>query len=464
MNHTKETLPGNPEKTAEASDPSQTASQSAPQAATQTPAAEPAPASRKAGKTGKNKSKRGKRNTAISVLSILSLVLAALFVTSTVTAGLLLRSLKAKEDELASLRSDHARELRDAQNDKEEALSQAIGLTGRLEVLENELAGLKTELTALTAERDELKKTLEDTDPIHEQLNARIAELERLSADKQSEIDALTERLNNSPAGKLGLLSLGELVRSAPKRIEQITETGADGFPVVREAEVTPAVALYYADLTAGYSISYGEELSFASGDLRQLAQALALLETEWNSLSGIYTYDPSHEVHGSGILKSKPAGTEFSRLDLIDLVLRYNDATASHVLSLIYGDEKTDVLLSSLGIGSLTETVTLKDAVLLWQEVWRVLCSAEPYSDPLRVSLCGAVTSGMSSLLPSGTVLHRYTLATGAYHDMGIVTEPSSPYLLIVLTDMGYATDEVVSYVSSLETEAIRVGSLFAE
>lgn len=460
MNQTNDTLPENlsPAADTPATEPAAPAAET-PAAEKPAPAPVPSPAPHR---SGSGKTKRVKKRSGF--LPVLTLVLAVLFVVATVTAGLFLRSLKAKEDELAALRSDHARELRDAQNDKEEALSQAIGLTDRLEVLENELSGLKTDLAALTAERDELKKTLEDTDPIHEQLSAKIASLEQLASDKQSEIDALTERLKNSPAGKLGLLSLGELVRSAPKRIEQITETGEDGFPVVHEEEVTPAVALFYLDLTAGYSLSYGESLSFAPGDLRQLAQALALLETEWDTLSETYVYDPADEVHGSGILKSKPAGTELTRLDLIDLVLRYNDATASHVLSVIYGDEKTDALLSSLGIGSLTETVTLSETALLWQEVWRVLNSAEPCSSPLRVSLSGAVTSGMSSLLPSGTVLHRYALATGACHDMGIVTDPSSPYLLIVLTDMGYATDEAVAFISSLETEAIRVGALFTE
>ena len=458
MNHTNETLPENRTVTAGEPAPGQAPSPSA--AMSEPTSVSPSPKS----SASKPKNKRGKKSTAVRVLSVLSLVLAVLFVTSTVAAGLFLRSLKEKEDELSSLRSDYARELRDIQNDKEEALSHAIGLTDRLEVLENELSGLKSELTALTAERDELKKTLEDTDPIHEQLNAKIAELELLASDKQAEIDAIIQRLEASPAGKLGLVSLGDMVRSAPKRIEQITENGEDGFPVVREEEVTPPVALYYLDLTAGYSISYGDELSFASGDLRQFAQVLALLENEWDSLSETYSYDPAHEVHGSGILKSKPAGTVFTRLELIDLVLRYNDATASNVLSLIYGDEKTSAFLASLGIGSLTETVTLRDAVLLWQEVWRVLNSAEPFSESLRVSLSGAVTTGLSSLLPAGTVLHRYALSTGAYHDMGIVSDHDSPYLLIVLTDMGYAGDEVTSYLSALETEAIRVGALFGE
>lgn len=407
--------------------------------------------------------KPAKKGPVVRIFPLLSFIFAVLFVVSTAAAVLYTRLLTEREKELSDLRTDSARQLRSALDEKEEALSKAHGLNDRLEVLENELKGLKTELEALTAERDELKKTLEDTDPIHEELNGKIAALEKKAADKQEEIDRLVKRLENAPAGTLSLLSLGEAVKNAPKRTEQITENGADGFPVVREVEVTPAVALCYADLTAGYSISYGESLSFAPGDLRQLAQALALLETKWDSLGEVYAFDPADAVHGSGILKSKPAGTRFTRLELIDLVLRYNDASASHVLSGIYGEAPTDALLSSLGIGDLTETVTLREAVLLWQEVWRCLSSAEPYSEPLRTSLAGAVTSGMSSLLPAGTVLHRYAQSTGAYHDMGIVSDPDRPYLLLVLTDMGYMGDEVVSYVNALEAEAIRAGAFFA-
>lgn len=407
--------------------------------------------------------KQGKKGPAVRVFPLLCFILAVLFVVSTAAAVLYMRILKKKEEEIISLRTDYARQIRSALDMKEEALSKAHGMTDRLEVLENELAALNAELVSLTAERDELKKTLEDTDPVHEELNAKIAALEKTAADKQAEIDGIVKRLEEAPAGTLTLFSLGEAVKNAPKRVEQITENGADGFPVVREEEVTPAVALCYLDLTAGYSISYGESLSFAPGDLRQLAQAIALLEGEWDSLGETYQYDPEDEVHGSGILKSKPAGTRFTRLELIDLVLRYNDATASHVLSGIYGDEQTDSLLAFLGVGDLTETVTLREAVLLWQEVWRCLSSAEPCSEPLRASLSGAVTSGMSSLFPAGTVLHRYAQSTGAYHDMGIVSDPERPFLLLVLTDMGYMGDDVVSYVKSLETEAISAGAFFA-
>ncbi len=411
---------------------------------------------RSAGAAAQPPVKKKKKKGQGILLPLLCCVLAVLFIVSTFTSRRLLKDLKAEEEKNADLVATYEQALRAAQNEKGEALSRAAAISEQLNVQLNELEQAKKDLAALTEERDSLQKTLADTDPIHRSLEEQIERLNETVREKQEAYDALFASVTGSDAGRLGFTKVGELVRSAPVRTEQITRDGEDGFPVVTEEEVTPPVALYYMDLNGGLSLSYGEELSFAAGDLTGLAQALYLLENEWDTLTGVYPFDPADAVSGSGILKNQEEGTEFTRLRLIELVLRYNDATASHVLEEIYGTDGTSALLESLGCGELAEgTATLESVSRLWLEIMRFAYAAEPGSASLRDSLVLSVTSGMSALFPGERILHRYTQSTGAYHDMGIVLG-DRPFLLIVLTDMGYAGESVRDYLNELESSVM--------
>ena len=246
--------------------------------------------------------KKKKKNGQGILLPLLCCILAVLFIVSAFTSRRFLRDLKAEEEKNADLVATYEQALRAAQNEKGEALSRAAAISEQLNVQLNELEQAKKDLAALTEERDSLQKTLADTDPIHRSLEEQIERLSETVREKQEAYDALFAAVTGSDAGRLGFTKVGELVRGAPVRTEQITQEGEDGFPVVTEEEVTPPVALYYMDLNGGLSLSYGEELSFAAGDLTGLAQALYLLENEWDTLTGVYSYDPADAVSGSGI------------------------------------------------------------------------------------------------------------------------------------------------------------------
>ena len=157
------------------------------------------------------------------------------------------------------------------------------------EELENRISELEKELELQRGEAD----ADEDT------LNGMIASLRKELDQKKSEIESLKQDIRlNSRVNSLDLNAVEDALSAISVRVNDIPDDLviktpvlrlSDGVPVVDEkgeaiydiVESTPRIALFYSDLTRGYSCSFGSVDGFSSTEMDMLLLAYQLVTSK---------------------------------------------------------------------------------------------------------------------------------------------------------------------------------------
>ncbi|HPT84729.1 MAG TPA: serine hydrolase [Bacillota bacterium] len=355
----------------------------------------------------------------------------------------------------------------DAESISESAEAEISSLEVRIIELEREAAKLQKE-------KNELISSFADSDKRYKELLEQISNLEARLEEKQLEINRMREDLERlgrvykvDMSAQFEIISeLEELLKNgAPPRRIKTLETTETGEEVEVTVEEYPKIALFYQDITRGYTYSYNDGEVFYSASCLKAPFALSLLEAATAEITGsaekrvydfdeIYTYTAADAQTGSGIITKQPEGTEYTYLELIELLLSQSDNVAYAQLKKKYGTDGFRALASRLGTTAMRRdlsTMTASDGGKVMLAIYEFISGDSPYAQFMYDAM---VKSNHRVLIPAAVpgkpVAHKYGWDVDAYHDMGIVFD-KNPYVVVILTNLDEGGSEVDDYIRSV-------------
>lgn len=394
---------------------------------------------------------------------------------------------------------------------QEEERQKASDAEARIKAAEKEAEELRERLADIAAELAFLK-----ANDRHQYLTEQIAELEleleTAIAEYEEQLDVLDALIRDyQTVYTIDVIEQGKIINQllellsdgAPQRkalVEEDEEEEPDPDSPPPEPEYFDAkVALFYQDLSTGYTFAYNEDEVFYSASLIKLTYIWSLLkrisheedlaaeraaeckeaelermaeeeepeenpeEREWPEYIFVDPkYDLSETIildkeemmrEGSGVIKDMEDGTEFTYRELIEYALRKSDNIAFALLCerFGFGDYYQDAL--AIGVMSVRQSyyrMTAKEGGLFLKAIYDFIETDERYGAFLRECMIGSAHTVMivHGVYPTVTA-HKYGWDIDAYHDMGIVYN-KKPYVLIFMSDLdeGSYNKEVNTYV----------------
>ncbi len=197
-------------------------------------------------------------------------------------------------------------------------------------------------------------------------------------------------------------------------------------------------VTVYYTDVSQKYYFAFGADLIHNTASTIKAPYAAYILKSGAD-LSEVLTMEKRHVQGGSGVIKNKEVGTEFTVSELIRYMITRSDNTAYEMLLERYGTKGFKEYSSDLGIdfklpsGGYT-TCTIREMATYLLDIYQ-------YRDTERgKTLIKHMKNCSYSLQIPKAVSHSVAHKFGfiyegkAFHDMGIVYAPS-PYIELIFT-----------------------------
>ena len=378
---------------------------------------------------------------------------------------------------------------------------------------ENRIVSLENEITRLTEEiKLYMEVSGENADFVSE-MNTRLQNLREELENSRKESQALTEQIEALEAmnesdfyEKTQLITelMSLLMVEAPMRIiepeTEEEESTAESETLV-STEVYPNLALYYEDLTTGYSVSYNADKVMYSASLIKLPYIYAVLreianfedkklhftvdnqplydeegvplfegshpntdsygnivyaenEEKYN-LSQKWIYDPETMYkEGSGIIQYEEAGFTLTYKELIEYTILHSDNIAFEQLRQIYGMDSFYDLVWKLGIQGTSYgfmQLSASDCAAVLEDIFDYFQTEEKYALMLKDIMSRSAHSVMIPAAVSPVICaHKYGWDDESYHDMGIVLD-EHPYIIVIMTDLDEGGERINSYIRSL-------------
>jgi len=427
-----------------------------------------------------------------------AIFMTALFIVA-VSAAITFSSLLVdKETEFLEFKESAELNISRLEGDQDLSLNNIAGMHDSILSLENDCKQLEDEIKAVEAEREQLIKDFEDSDEQYKILNGKLRDLNSKLEEKQVEIEKLREnilKLENVYSININrqfeIISEIRLLleEKAPLRKVKVEKVDEDGQLTEVIEEVYPKIAIYYEDITKGYTYSYNDEEVFYSASCLKAPLALSILEKaseeaeniriaeesaslntdedgapetlpaeQYNRVydfDSVFTYikEDSYQV-GSGKIKNDPDGTEYTYLELMDYMLRYSDNVAFNEIKEKYGVKEFVNLAYRLGTTALKKdlvSMTALDGAKVMRAIYNFIIGDFEYSDFMYDAMSnGTAHSVLIPFTVGKPTVHKYGWDVDAYHDIAVVFD-ENPYILIFLSDMDTGTDEVNQYVRSI-------------
>ena len=281
-------------------------------------------------------------------------------------------------------------------------------------------------------------------------------------------------------------LQLEEQTRKLIKELEELLSEGAPMKKTQVGEEISytyPKISLYYADLSGKYTYSWKADYIYNSSScvmtpfaytvfkaaseekaeydqkIENLMSQNAPLDTlpEFNpeyNLDKVFTYGEENYVTGTGIIKNDEFGVQYSHLELMSLLLKYNDYIAFNELKSEYGISMLKKLAKSLDTTAMrsdVNTATVNDLGKVMKAVYDFIESDAEYADMMKEAMLSSTHSEMISYgVSPKKAAHQYGWGEEAYHDMGIVYD-EHPYVLVIMTDMDEGSEEINKYIQKV-------------
>lgn len=397
----------------------------------------------------------------------------ALFVCTAILAAVILGALKRTENKFSEYRTDAEIKLSDLEKKRNEMKAAASELENKLEVAEKTRAELEMKIGQTEKELSELENSFENKDALYKRLNDQLTSLKSDLVTKNAEIEALKNDVKElSKAYGADLNRQYELMAALTTLISSLSKKGN--------------VSVYYKDLERGNLYRFNETKEYPTSGCIAIPFALSVLEsaseekkeydrllsnlqvsdpnvtevpnfTRKYDLDKIFIYTEDKAVNGSGVIKDRDFGSEFSYYELFELYLKYGDSVAEKELNTLYGTTLRNTLLKDIGTTVMKvdpEKTTASDFGLVMQRLYYFVESGAPYSSLIKESMAEAAHNVMICGGISGkTVLHQHGWSEGAYHDMAVVYD-EHPYVLVITTDLdngGDAINESIQKIASL-------------
>ncbi len=202
-------------------------------------------------------------------------------------------------------------------------------------------------------------------------------------------------------------------------------------------------VSVYYEDIATGFSFSYDGKRIYKAGSVTKAPYAKYLIASGVD-LDEKLVLREKDKKDGSGVLKNKPAGSEYSVKELIEYAIVHSDNTAYQMLYQRFGFDSFNRHCQDLGVstrlsyGNIWGDLTAHDAGVFFHDIYSFEKNDERsafFMDSLR-------NTTYAYLLQSGVgttpIAHKYGYMSAMYkvlHDAGIVYT-DRPYIAVIMTD----------------------------
>lgn len=388
------------------------------------------------------------------------------------------------------------------------------------------LADLEDKITAL--EEDLVKaKTIKDAETADSVLQAQqitsqtaqIAELKVQAQSLRNEVATYKgqlEKLQKTAAVeweyRAGLIEdlYKMLATGAPLLTPDEEETETETKPAGTEEEedpkeiweaAYPQLALYYEDLTTGYSVSYNENKIMYTASLIKAPYVYAVIreieEFEYQKknfaadgsplydengnplfsgkhpnldengkiiylegeekydLSEMWTYDPDKMMEeGSGKIQYEQKGFELTWEELFEYALLFSDNVAFKQLRERFGMTSFQEMAKELSFKGTPYgfmQLTVADCGAFLKELYEYFAAESPYAVWMKDLMCrSAHTVLIPAMVSPAKAAHKYGWDEDSYHDMAVVFD-ENPYVLVIMTTLEDGGSEVDEYIRSV-------------
>ncbi|MBO4413859.1 MAG: hypothetical protein J5830_04055 [Clostridia bacterium] len=343
------------------------------------------------------------------------------------------------------------------------------------EELENRISELEKELELQRGEAD----ADEDT------LNGMIASLRKELDQKKSEIESLKQDIRlNSRVNSLDLNAVEDALSAISVRVNDIPDDLviktpvlrlSEGVPVVDEkgeaiydiVESTPRIALFYSDLTRGYSCSFGSGDGFSSTEMDMLLLAYQLVTSKiaednriaLASSTGAENAESAREYDFDEVIPCSPStegvgengdGT-YSVSELITIMLENGDEGAYNALVERYGSAKVLSAATSVGLdvtgGKISFTASRAGGFA--GRVYDLTEGESETAQDVKNALSNSINSALTAYSVSPKEVAHICMRGECYGDVAFVYD-DNPYVVVILSDMSPG-DAVNSYLGSV-------------
>ncbi len=246
------------------------------------------------------------------------------------------------------------------------------------------------------------------------------------------------------------------------------------------------ACAMYYCDLTTGFTVSYNETRLFGAASLIKapyLLYIFEMIEKGEISLDDKHTYKKNqHLFGGTGKVKDMPDGTVLTLKQIIEYIVYYSDNTAfkmlyntasasGGVLSLQDFHDKADKEYKAPFLNYPYGTVLNAGGVgRMFCEIYKRSQNSELYAWYVELLKDANENVFIKKGIPTDesgeslyVVAHKYGMDIKASNDAAIVFYGDRPYVLVVLTDYLLAGSNA-DFIAKISSDVFKIQSYICD
>lgn len=202
--------------------------------------------------------------------------------------------------------------------------------------------------------------------------------------------------------------------------------------------------SIYYKDLSTGQEFGINENKVLTAGSLNKLLIISYLYnlasDNKINLEDKITIQKKDIQDYGTGSLRYDGEGKPYTLKTLTQLALEQSDNTAAYVLSIRLGEDKIQEYGKKLGLTS-TNMSNNKTSAYDMGKILELIYSKKITSDSLTAELLDFMRDTdfedrlVRDIPSSVAIYHKAADSTNMVHDVGIINDEKSPFILAVLT-----------------------------
>lgn len=202
--------------------------------------------------------------------------------------------------------------------------------------------------------------------------------------------------------------------------------------------------SIYYKDLKTGQEFGINENKILTAGSLNKLLIISYLYkqaaDNKINLEDKIVIQKNDIQDYGTGSIRYGGAGKAYSLKQLTMLSLEQSDNTAAHVLSIRLGEDKVQEYGKRLGLVSTNmrdNKTTARDMGKILELIYTEKITSKPLTREMLDFMKDTDFEDrlVRDIPKSISVYHKAADAVGMVHDVGIIDNGESPFILAILT-----------------------------
>jgi beta-lactamase class A len=199
-------------------------------------------------------------------------------------------------------------------------------------------------------------------------------------------------------------------------------------------------MGIYYYDLTNGDVLSINGDRQFRSASTAKIFVVMAMYQAVAEGelkLDQVIYYTENDYEGGTGILQNMDLSQGYTLAELAEYAIKHSDNIAYRMIKRVTGSEKCYSFYESI-IGHPTNRsqtqMSAVDAGKLLRHAYTAVDGR--FNTMLDHMLYTDFENNIPKYLPAGTVSNKIGFYSTFYHDVAIIHDSSSPYILTIFSD----------------------------